>query len=259
VLLWPVFMAGAAAFALISARRTLSLAAQGAAESVRLERTRQNLRSILHGHHDAQALLSSATLNTDLLLREVEAGPAAQRVANNLLQDLALLRQCVQGLKQRADGEIVTTLDPTEVAFDDDVRRVAEQMSPQLGAVQLVAETRAPGARALVAGGSLGLTKILLNLLLNARDAPGSHRTSRIRVETFATTTRACLTITDDGPGFPEALDDGRTARLDGMGVGLAIVAAIAEASGGSLRLGRNVPRGARVDIALPLIRTTSC
>jgi signal transduction histidine kinase len=164
----------------------------------------------------------------------------------------------VHGLKQRADGELVNTLETTEVAFDDDVRRFAERLGRQLGAVQLVADTRAPGARVLVAGGSLGLTKILLNLLLNARDASGQRRTSHIRVETFATVTRACLTVTDDGPGFPEAFERGVSAKLDGMGVGLSIVAAIAEASGGSVRLGGNAPHGARVEVTLPLSGATS-
>jgi signal transduction histidine kinase len=64
------------------------------------------------------------------------------------------------------------------------------------------------------------------------------------------------LTIRDDGPGF-SATDDGST-NLEGMGVGLSIVAAIAEASGGSLHVCGNRPHGARVEVRLPMIGATS-
>jgi signal transduction histidine kinase len=37
------------------------------------------------------------------------------------------------------------------------------------------------------------------------------------------------------------------------MGVGLSVVAAIAEASGGSIELLGNVPHGARIEVRLPL------
>jgi signal transduction histidine kinase len=253
VLLWPVFIAGAASFALLSAWRTRSLATYGASESVRLERARQNLKALLHGHHDAHAVLSSAALNTDLLLRDPSSGPDARRVADSLRQDLVLLRECVRSLKQRADGELINTLDSSDVALDDDVRRFAERLSAQLGAIRLVMNTRAPGTRARVAGGRLGLSRILLNLLLNARDASGPRRTSQIWVETSVDDAGAHLTVKDDGPGFEQAPGARATTKLEGTGVGLSVVAAIAEASGGSVHLAGNEPHGARVDVRLPI------
>ena len=256
VLLWPIFILGAAAFALLSAWRTRTLATYGASESVRLERARQNLRALLHGHHDAHAVLSSATINTDLLLRDPETGPEARRLADALRQDLSLLRECVGGLKQRADGELINTLDSAEICLDDDVQRFVERLRAQLGAIRLATRTRAPGVKALVAGGRLGLSRVLLNLLLNARDAAGAQRTSHIWVETSVDEHGACLTVKDDGPGFPQAPDGRLTTKLDGTGVGLSVVAAIAEASGGSLELLANQPRGARVDVRLPVQRT---
>jgi signal transduction histidine kinase len=256
VLLWPVFIIGAGAFALLSAWRARSLATHGALESARLERARHHLTTLLHGHHDAHAVLASATLNSDLLLRDPATGPDARRLAEDLRQDLAFLKDCVHGLKQRADGELINTLDTTAVSFDDEVRRAAERLSPQLGAVRLVADVRAPGIEALIAGGAPGLRRILQNLLLNARDATGERRTSQIWLETFASGARACLTIRDDGPGFPAA-GDGST-KLEGMGVGLSVVAAIAEASGGSIHLCANRPHGAQVEVRLPMIGTTS-
>jgi signal transduction histidine kinase len=257
VLLWPVFMIGAAAFALLSAWRTRSLALHGARESVRLERTKQHLRSLLHGHHDAHALLSSATLNADMLTRASALGPEARQLAEDLRQDLALLKDCVLELKQRADGELITALDASEVLLDEQVQRIAQRIGPQLDDVRLVTRTGAPGLAAVVAGGPHGIARILLNLLLNARDASGARRTSQIWIETAPCSEGARLTVRDDGPGFPDAAFVGSTSRLEGAGVGLTIVAAIAEASGGALRLLSNDPHGARVDVSLPVRNLT--
>jgi signal transduction histidine kinase len=252
VLLWPVFMIGAAAFALLSAWRTRTLALHGAEESVRLERTKLHLQSLLHGHHDAHALLSSATLNADLLTRASTLGTEAKDLAETLRQDLALLKDCVLELKQRADGELITAQDASEVLVDEQVQRIAQRIGPQLDDVQLVTRTGAPGLSAVVAGGPHGFARILLNLLLNARDAHGGRRTSQIWIETAPCIEGARLTVRDDGPGFPASTGMGPTTRLEGAGVGLTIVAAIAEASGGAVRLLSNDPHGARVDVSLP-------
>jgi len=219
---------------------------------MRLERARQHLTALLYGHHDAHALLSSATLNTDMLLRDPSTGPDARQLAEDLRQDLALLKDSMLELKQRADGELISALDATEVPFDDQVRHIVERVSSQLDRVRLVTRTGAPGVAAVVAGGVQGLTRILLNLLLNARDATGERRTSQIWVETSPCGEGARLTVKDNGPGFVPSARGGTTTKLEGAGVGLTIVAAIAEASGGSIHLFDNQPHGASVEVRLP-------
>jgi two-component system sensor histidine kinase TctE len=124
-------------------------------------------------------------------------------------------------------------------------------VSSQLGAIRLVTRTRAPGVEAVVAGGVQGLSRVLLNLVLNARDAAGERRTSSIWVETSAAGGEACLTVSDDGPGFSRTPEPLASDKLDGSGVGLSSVKAIVEASGGSLRFSANHPHGARVEVKL--------
>lgn len=254
IMMWPVFITGAAAFALLSAWRTRSLATHGAVESLRLERACNNLRALLHGHHDAHALLSSVTLNTDLLIRDPAFGPETRQLAEELRKDVALLKDCVQGLKQQAHGELIVALDPAEVSFDDQVEQISTRLRAQLGAVELSVRTDAPRIRAAIAGGAQGLTRILLNLLVNARDAAGNRKTTRIWLETSTNDGYACLSVKDDGPGFLDDPGTVSTTKLEGMGVGLSIVAAISEASGGSVRLSKNRPHGASVDVRFPTV-----
>jgi len=74
---------------------------------------------------------------------------------------------------------------------------------------------------------------------------------------------RVVLTVTDDGPGIPEAdrdrvfdrftrLDDARTRDAGGTGLGLAIVRELVRLHGGRVTLSDAAP-GLRVAVALPV------
>lgn len=73
------------------------------------------------------------------------------------------------------------------------------------------------------------------------------------------------LTVTDDGPGIPEAdrgrvferfttLDDSRSGVRGGTGLGLSIVAAIVAAHGGTVAAGDGDGRGTRFTVRLPAV-----
>jgi signal transduction histidine kinase len=76
------------------------------------------------------------------------------------------------------------------------------------------------------------------------------------------------LAVDDDGPGVPPAdrdrvferftrLDEARSARDGGAGLGLAIAHDIAERHGGSLRIDSGGAPGARFVLRLPVSRAT--
>jgi len=87
----------------------------------------------------------------------------------------------------------------------------------------------------------------------NAREAAGER--GQVRVAAESAGDRVRIAITDDGPGFPAGVDPLRpfvSLRAGGLGLGLPTASKIIRLHGGSLRLGRNQPVGARVDVDLP-------
>ncbi|OQX66763.1 MAG: hypothetical protein B6A08_18755 [Sorangiineae bacterium NIC37A_2] len=102
------------------------------------------------------------------------------------------------------------------------------------------------------------LTQILLNFIMNAADA--CERTGKVAISATQEEGRLLLTITDTGPGVPEA-----TRQLifepffstkevgKGTGLGLAVSRGLVEGAGGTIRLDESYEAGARFVIELPL------
>ena len=106
------------------------------------------------------------------------------------------------------------------------------------------------------------LSQIVANLLANARlhTPPGTPVTVAFGQDNG----RVALDVIDDGPGLPETdadkiferfyrMDGSRAGPSGGSGIGLAIVAAIARAHGGTVEAGNQVGRGARFTVTLPV------
>lgn len=106
-----------------------------------------------------------------------------------------------------------------------------------------------------------GLKQALLNLLINARQAlearPGGERSVELVLE--ADPDLARIAVRDRGPGFPAGILEGglgafRTLREGGTGLGLALVARLIDAAGGTVRLTARPGGGAEVVLELPRI-----
>src|SRR5207247_7667240 len=105
-------------------------------------------------------------------------------------------------------------------------------------------------------GDRLRLEQALGNLVENAL----RHGDGAVRVEARAVDGRVQLTVSDEGPGFPDAFADrafDRFTRADpahsgaGAGLGLAIVDAIARAHGGTASIANGAGRRTEVSISL--------
>jgi len=114
----------------------------------------------------------------------------------------------------------------------------------------------------VVLGDEQRLRQVVANLVRNALDHTPAGTPVEVRVG--VETTRAVLTVTDHGPGIaPEHLpriferfyraDASRARESGGMGLGLAIVASIAEAHGGSARVESEMGSGATFIVEIPL------
>jgi two-component system OmpR family sensor kinase len=195
----------------------------------------------------ATALRLGLLANNLLELSRIEAGPTSGRVDwRTLVDELtdAIDRARLLAIADDESGSI-------SVDFEYDPRRRPD-----------------PEARVALSPTDIG--RILDNLLGNAitaiRSVPG-HGDATVSAEVAALDDRVVLTVRDTGPGMPEefipvALDrftraDGARTSTSGVGggLGLAIVAALADAAGGDVVLANARPRGLVVTVTLPLVR----
>jgi len=186
-----------------------------------------------------------------------ELGEAMRRMEQEarrmglLVDDLLLLARLDQG----------RPLETAPLAFDrlvDDSVRDARAVEPDRP-IDVAVEP------VTVVGDDHRLRQVVGNLLANARlhTPPGTP----VHVTLRATGDRARLEVADEGPGMPaeEAAriferfyraDKARTRAKGGSGLGLSIVAAVAEAHGGRVSVDTAPGRGARFVVELPTAQT---
>jgi signal transduction histidine kinase len=135
--------------------------------------------------------------------------------------------------------------------------RVVRMLRPELEADGVAVDFVDASAGAVVDGDSPGLQQVLLNLLINARDAqPGGGRVE-VRVEADGELVR--IRILDEGAGLGgltsgELFEPFRTTKEKGSGLGLAVVKQVMEDHGGSVRL-IDRPDGPGAEACLELSR----
>jgi hypothetical protein len=145
------------------------------------------------------------------------------------------------------------TLDLVEL-----VRRQENVLRHLLGdGVELLFELE--GEPVPVVGDAVALRRLVLNLVLNARDAVAG-RGGHITVRVEHTAGRAVLEVADDGPGIPVEVREHLfepffTLRRQGRGsgLGLAVVYGIATEHGGEVDVRSEPGEGARFIVRLPL------
>jgi len=111
----------------------------------------------------------------------------------------------------------------------------------------------------------VGDEDLLVQVLVNVLDNALAHTPAggRIAVGCRVAGERVRLWVADTGPGIPSAhqarifdrfyrVDTGRARQHGGIGLGLAIAKAIAEAHGGTITLTSEAGRGTRVELLLP-------
>ena len=100
--------------------------------------------------------------------------------------------------------------------------------------------------------------QVLLNLILNARQAMGEQGTIEVRTEQDEG--MAHISVKDEGPGIPPSqlrtlFQPFRTTKKGGLGVGLYQCKQIIEQHEGSIKVESEVGLGTNVSVTLPLIR----
>jgi signal transduction histidine kinase len=257
VAIFFIYFVVAGLFAVASARGVRGLATESARAAMIAQRARLGLRDLLRDHHDVRSTLSSAMMRTEKLASSLtgDAGAAAAE----LREDLDEVARLIGTTKDRAYKELAELDLPQRVVVPPVVRSVVQVVTRRFPDVRFELTSGGGDALdALVVGGAQGLARVLLNVLVNAREGDGTRGATRVAVH-VARGASAVVTIrvVDDGPGFPAdvlAAAPGTfvSTKADGSGIGMFLVASVVEASGGLLER-RNAARGgAEVVISLP-------
>lgn len=210
-------------------------------ERVRRERTRHALDDLAHSLKTPLAVLRG-------LYGEGLSGTAAKVVA----EQVGRMDQIVAFQLERAVGSGPHSLLPPL-----SVRPIVQRLLP---ALERVYRQRGVQIRADVPEGLTARIEEhqLMELAGNLLDNAGKWARVRVRLSARRGAEGVLLRVEDDGPGIGEADVErvlARGVRADslnpGQGIGLAVVAQIAEDYGGSISISRSELGGAQVDVYL--------
>ncbi len=181
-----------------------------------------------------------------------EAG-ISDEVAGFIPEEVDRLDRILTGyLAFGRDAETV----PEVFAFDGALRRSVQLVTSELLASGVQVELPPQGNALQVRGDPRRLQQVVLNLLLNARDA--MPRGGAISLAVAPGNAELTLTVSDEGEGLGAAPEQCFvpfwTTKEKGGGLGLSLSRRIVEAMGGSLTLGDRTDRaGAVAVLRLPL------
>ncbi|MBG0830007.1 HAMP domain-containing protein [Planomonospora sp. ID67723] len=238
----------------------------------RLERADARQRALVSdAAHELRSPLASIRLQLEVALGHPGGQDDWRETAEGVLEDTTRLTRLAEDLLALARlderGGALARREP--VGLDDLVPQTLERYGGAVvfriggGPAARPGDPAGNGSRAgdpiVVAGDALDLGRVLVNLVDNAL----RHTAAPVVVELRAQGADALLTVTDDGPGIPEAdrervfdrftrLDSARSRDEGGAGLGLAIVRETVNAHGGAVHLEDASP-GLRAVVRLPL------
>ncbi len=173
-----------------------------------------------------------------------------KRSTQTIVNQVSALKNMVEAFRQYARMP-----EPTrqELDFNDLVREVLMLYESLAGRLQVELAPELPR----MVGDPAQLRQVIHNLLQNAEDALADAENPCIVVRTQAQAGGLCVTISDNGSGFPHELmqrifEPYVTTKPKGTGLGLVIVKKIIEEHGGSVEIANVAPHGARVTLNFP-------
>ncbi|MAQ86442.1 MAG: C4-dicarboxylate ABC transporter [Maritimibacter sp.] len=192
--------------------------------------------------------IQSFAENGAILLERGKADKAGETLGR--ISDMAQrMARIIRNLRAFARQE---TAPASRVGLAAVVESTLELLGPRIADTGTRIDWKRPDFAAVVMGGEVRLSQVVLNLLSNAMDAMADVEAPviRIRIEQDAETVR--LVVHDSGPGIsePERIFDPfyttKEVGGEGMGLGLSISYGLVQSFGGRLT-GENAPGGGAV------------
>ncbi|MEO7349477.1 MAG: HAMP domain-containing sensor histidine kinase [Terrimesophilobacter sp.] len=234
------------------------------AEALALQR-----RFVMDASHELRTPLTLLSTRAQILRRRITGKgetESASHVAHGLdeiVQDSRVLAEILEDLLIAADPREEAhkdRLDLAQLATD-----VVVSMAPDAGARGLALQRAGSSTPIMVTAARVSMQRLFTALIANALD----HATSHVEVDVKEQGREVVIRISDDGPGFPEGMDEHAFERFASSrprsheheqprhyGLGLALVSEVAVRHGGGVSVETGAPdRGATVVVRLPLHR----
>jgi len=229
----------------------------------RLERSFHSQQQfVANASHELRTPLATMRASIDVAMAKPEPVPPQTVVlAERLRHELDQVDRLLGSFLDLARSEAMPPDQASTVSLDDYVRSAIDRNAADIAARDLrVHEDDCPSA--FVTGNETLLSRMVENLIENA--VRHNERSGWIRVHTAVEGTTSCLVVENSGPFLDEStlhvltqpfrrLGAERTGSEAGFGLGLSIVASIAQSHEGSMQLQPLPEGGLRVMVSLPL------
>ncbi|MFJ5773216.1 sensor histidine kinase [Streptomyces sp. NPDC093094] len=251
-----LLLIGVPVLLLLAAAATWTAVGRSVDRVARAERAQR--RFVSDASHELRSPVAAVRQHAEVAL--AHPGRAdARALAGTVLAEAVRMQRLVDDLLllSRADESVLLRAGPQELDLDDLVLEEARRLRSAFGGLRV--DAGGVGA-ARVSGDPEALGRLVCNLGENA----ARHARTRVALALADDGEgRVRLVVEDDGPGIAPAdrervferfvrLDAARSRTAGGAGLGLAIVAEVAAAHGGSVSVGESALGGARFCVTLP-------
>jgi signal transduction histidine kinase len=226
-----------------------------------LEQTRKDF--LATASHELRTPITNILGYAALLAEDTELPSMHRQIIGRIERNGRRLLRLIEDMLTMSEVEEGRfRLSKTPLDLRDPVRSAAEAIGPTLDVHQLLLDIDIGPRPVPVFGDSEKLERVAENLLSNA--AKFSHPGERVRLRLAAERGEAVLSVSDTGLGIaPEDQPhvftrffrgaDAHTRAIQGLGLGLPIVASIVEGHGGSVEVESELGRGSTFVVRLPL------